>query len=406
MTDKGQTAVFLDVTRLVRRAGLGQLTGIDRVEKAYLEHLCQDQDRNPGFLCRTALGWLVLDRAAGCDLLCWIAGERPPPPAPAFARLLARHRPRPEIEAALRARAGAVLSQRSLLRWFARQPRGSAFLNVGHMNLAPRLLAGIAAAGLRPVVMIHDTIPLDHPDWSGAGAPRRFKAALTATLRHAALILVSTQSTADDIARHAVAIAPAPPLRPVPLGVVVTPPDPAGLPRDLTPGGPYFVALGTIEPRKDHRLLLDVWAGFCATLPAAAIPRLLVVGRIGWGAADVVARLRKAADAGDPVLYLPDLPDAAVSALLAGAAGLLAPSRAEGFGLPAAEAAALGVQVLATDLAATRDVLGDWPTYLPPGAVDVWSRAILAALEVPAAKPPPPLSTWADHFNRIFKLIG
>lgn len=406
MTDKGQAAIFLDVTRLVRRAGRGQLTGIDRVEKAYLEHLCQDQDRTPGFLCKSALGWLVLDRAAGRDLLGWIAGAGVPPPASAFARLLARNRPRPEIEAALRARAGAVLPQPALLRWLARQPRGTTLLNVGHMNLTARLLAGIVAAGLRPVVMVHDTIPLDHPDWSGAGAPQRFRVALAATLAHAALILVPTQSTAEDVARHATGIAPLPPLHPVSLGVVVTPPDPACLPRDLATGAPYFVALGTVEPRKDHRLLLDVWTGFSANLPATAIPRLVVVGGLGWGARDIVARLCAATGAGGAVLYLPDLPDAAVSALLAGAAGLLAPSRAEGFGLPAAEAAALGVPVLATDLAATREVLGDWPTYLPPGAVDVWSRAILAALDIPAAKPPPLLSTWADHFNRIFKLIG
>lgn len=410
MTASGHGTFILDVTRLVRRAGQGQLTGIDRVERAYLTELCgaRDPHHQAVFLCRTALGWLVLDRAAGCDLLSWVAGTALPPTAAPFARLLARNRPRPGIEAALRARAHAVLSDAGLLRWFAGQPSGSVFLNVGHMNLEARLLGGIAAVGVRPVVMIHDTIPLDHPRWSGPAAPQRFGAALRAVLGHAALILVPTHSTANDIARHATGIGPVPPLACVPLGVAVTPLDRSCLPPDLTdPAPPFFVALGTIEPRKDHALLLDVWDGFCASLPATATPRLVVVGRVGWGADAIVGRLHMAIGAGQPILHLPDLPDAQVSALVARAAALLAPSRAEGFGLPAAEAALLGTPVLATDLAATHEVLGDWPTYLPAGATPDWSRAILAAARVRAApRPPPPLLPWAEHFNRIFKIIG
>jgi glycosyltransferase involved in cell wall biosynthesis len=189
---------------------------------------------------------------------------------------------------------------------------------------------------------------------------------------------------------------------------MVTSPDPTGLPPGLTaPTPPFFVALGTIEPRKDHLLLLDVWAGFSANLPAGATPRLVILGRVGWGADAIVARLRMATGAGQPILHLPDLPDAQVSALVAGASALLAPSRAEGFGLPATEAALLGTPVLATDLPATHEVLGDWPTYLPAGATADWSRAILAAARTrPAPRPRPGVPTWAEHFNRIFKIIG
>ncbi|MBS0564363.1 MAG: glycosyltransferase family 4 protein [Proteobacteria bacterium] len=402
MSAEAPGALCLDITRLVQRTDGGPPTGIDRVERAYLAALCAA--RQPvHFLCRTALGWLVLDRAAGQAFLGWIGGA-PLPRTGAVARLIARRRRSPGIEAALRGRAEGVLPERALSGWLRRACGGGVWLSVGHTNLTGGVLGQAAAAGLKVAVMIHDTIPLDHPEWSGPGAPERFRAALGAALRHADLILCPSRSVMAAIARHGAGAGRLPPLRAVPLGVAPAAPDPGLLPPGIDISGRFFVALGTIEPRKDHGLLLDVWRGLCAGLPAARVPRLFICGRPGWADAGLLDRLARTRASGGVVDVHSGLPDGAVGALLVGSAGLLAPSRAEGFGLPAAEAAALGVPVLASDLPVTREVLGDWPTYLPAGMVSDWSRAILS--DSPAPRRPPLLSDWTAHFNCVLNFLG
>ena len=69
-----------------------------------------------------------------------------------------------------------------------------------------------------------------------------------------------------------------------PLGVPVPKPVPQELP--FVPQPPYFLCLGTIEPRKNHLMLLDVWQN----LPAP-VPQLYIVGRRGWSNVAVFDRL-------------------------------------------------------------------------------------------------------------------
>ena len=80
------------------------------------------------------------------------------------------------------------------------------------------------------------------------------------------------------------------------------------------------------------------------------------------------------------------LPDRRVAALLAGARALLFPSFAEGYGLPVAEALALGVPVLCSDLPALREVGGEVPEYLDPLDGAGWRARVLDY----AAGPGPP----------------
>ncbi len=404
MSAEGRVFI-LDITRLVARAGSAPLTGIDRVERAYLREMARRGDGSY-ILTRTALGWLALPGSHGAQVLAWIDGAAPLPPAPLWARFLARSRRTPALEAALRAIAVARLRPQGLGRWIRRvAPTGAVWFSVGHVNLDGATLGQVRAdGGARVVVMIHDTIPLDHHEWSGKGASARFAAALDAASQFSDLILCPSTFAADSVRRHGSLRQP---VLVAPLGIDLAIADHGLLPPGLDLQHPYFVALGTIEPRKNIDLLLRVWEELSATGADKAGPHLHLIGQRGWNRNALFRTLDSAPFMGGTVFEHGALPDAAAVALMQGARGFLAPSRAEGFGIPVVEAACLGLPILATDLAVTREILGDYPTYLPPDDVAAWLSAIRTFPHRTSLRPQDPARfDWTAHFNRVFSNIA
>lgn len=402
MTDR-PAARLLDLTRLVSRQGRGVLTGIDRVELAYLCRFLNDPVPVFG-LVRTVLGFLLLDRA-GLSLMRDMAQGDAPPGAPDLLTRLTRRAPpaRAGAESSLRriarARAAAPLLGRMLRHGL---PQGADIHLVGHSNLTPRVMAAfrqIPAA--RVTVLLHDTIPLDHPEYARPDMPARFRRKLAAVSQGADRVICTTADARSRATVHLAGLGRVPPIVVAPLGVETARPDPTALPPGLPSDAPFLLCLGTIEPRKNHGLLLDLWERMHATLPEAAIPRLVLAGGRGWGNSGVFRRLDSLPFIGRTVLECPGLSDGAVAALMGRARALLFPSLAEGFGLPPAEALALGLPVIATPLAALRETLGDAPTYMQSDDPDGWLAAILSAAGKPSRRDPLPMPTWHDHFNLV-----
>ena len=400
-------ARLLDLTRLVSRLGRGPLTGIDRVEYAYLDHLLQS-DRPLFGLVRTSLGFVLLNRAGCAGLAALVRDDIPLPPADMIGRILHRNNPvRARAEAAVRRLATARAAHPFLARLLRKIPAGSTYLNVGHANLTTRSLHPLRHAGLRIAVMVHDTIPLDHPEFARVGTVEPFARKMAAVSRFADLVIHTTCDARAKTETHLARMGRVPEGVVANLGVPRVLPDAAGLPPGLDLTRPYFVALGTIEPRKNHALLLDIWDHF-GTGPDA--PRLFIIGGRGWANPELFARL-DALPPGHPVKCLSGLPDSAVLAAMNGATALLFPSHAEGFGLPAVEAAAAGVPVITSNLGVIKELLGDYAVYLD--VTDIYSWIETIKTHTNAARrgdtpqnqnrkhKEPPL--WADHFKTVLK---
>lgn len=391
-------ARLLDLTRLAGRASR-VLTGVDRVERAYLRAIVADDV--PGFgLVRTALGFLLLDDRglAAFDGALDSAGWGAPG---LVSRLVRRADPgRAAVEGFLRRHAIGRCTNRGLPGMLARRlPAGTSYVNVGQTTLRPEVMAAVRRIpGARVAVMIHDTIPLDHPEWQRPGTADAF-ARRFALARSTDLVIANSHVVAADCRRHMESAGPKPPVVAVHLGVDLAQPDPAALPPGLDTAGPYFVVLGTIEPRKNHALLLDVWE-----MLGPAPPRLFVVGARGWCNEAVFGRL-DAAPAG--VTELPGLGDGAVAALLQGARALLFPSFAEGFGLPALEAAGRGVPVVCGDLAIWRELLADWPIYAGQDDRYLWVETVraLARPTRPPHRDPVAVPQWPAHFKTVLNMV-
>ncbi len=128
---------------------------------------------------------------------------------------------------------------------------------------------------------------------------------------------------------------------------------------------------GTLQPRKNVRVLLDAFA----RLDPVAVPhRLVLAGPPGWKADDEDGEV--ATGLGDRVRLLGPVDRAHLFPLFAGADVFAFPSRHEGFGIPVLEAMAQGTAVVCADIPALREVAGDAAHFVPPDDLDGWVEAL------------------------------
>jgi len=395
-------ARLLDLTRLVSRLGRGTLTGVDRVELAYLTHLLAGPGTLFG-LVRTALGFVLLD-AAGCRAVALRArGEVDLGQADLLGRLTRRGAPlRARAEADLRKLALARCARPLLARMIRQHlPGRFSYLNVGHANLSDRVMRAMGPA--QKAVLVHDAIPLDYPEYTRAGMAAVFARKLGVVSRWADLVICSSQDAKARIEAHMARVPPV-----VVAGLGVPMPVVGKLPEGLDLTAPYFVTIGTIEPRKNHALLLDVWEQL-----GESAPKLFILGRRGWGNDAVFARLDSAPMMGRTVFEVPRLDDGQVAAVLQNAQALLFPSFAEGFGLPIFEAKALGVPVIASNLAVFHEIIGDYPVYLDPRSSYSWLETIAKNSQADGRRvthrqnllEENGIPTWGDHFKAVLTIV-
>lgn len=377
----------LDVSRLLWRLGGDRLpTGIDRVCQAYLEALA------PRSLALVQWRNLRLVMHAG--------------PSERLFRLLASGARR-----TFRLRL-ALLIVSALLRRAVSAPdvRDRFLLNVGHTGLnAPGLVEWLARSGMKPVYLIHDLIPITHPEYCRAGEDARHAQRMRQALRSAAGIIANSVATREELARFAECERLAmPPTTVAHLGI-----EPLSRASHAAPRRrPYFLCIGTIEGRKNHALLLRVWKSLRRQM-GVGTPELVLVGRRGWMADEVFAELDQQSVESGPngngkVVELSHCDDRELAALIAHCRAVLMPSHIEGYGLPVLEAMMLGAPVIANNLAVYREIAGDVPLLLDVGDDAAWIEAIAAytgdngdrnrQIDALATFSPP---TWQQHIAMV-----
>ena len=138
-------------------------------------------------------------------------------------------------------------------------------------------------------------------------------------------------------------------------------------PLGLEPGK-FFAYAGGISPHKNIDLLVGAYARFAADSPES--PPLVIAGDLeddSYLSAGAGVRRRIAACGVEDRVLLPGfVTDEALACLYAGSTAVILPSLAEGFGLPAVEAAACGAPVVLSDLPAHRETLGDAGLFFNP----------------------------------------
>jgi glycosyltransferase involved in cell wall biosynthesis len=126
---------------------------------------------------------------------------------------------------------------------------------------------------------------------------------------------------------------------------------------------PYFLFVGTLEPRKNLRRLLIAFA--CLPEAVRAANLLVIAGGRGWGGVNVAGYLKELR-LERHVVITGYVGDAQLSTLYAHARFLVMPSLYEGFGLPLVEAMSFGVPVLTSNTSSMPEVAGDAGLLIDP----------------------------------------
>jgi glycosyltransferase involved in cell wall biosynthesis len=207
------------------------------------------------------------------------------------------------------------------------------------------------------VVTVHDLAVLRFPEFFTAWTRLYARTLLRPVLRAATRVLAVSEFTKRDVA----AVAGIPEER---IDVAYNAAD-EGV---FTPAGPaadgeYVLAVGTLEPRKNLRRLIDATAQLGL--------ELRVAGARGWGGVEVE---------GAHVRWLGRPSDEELAVQLRGALCLAYPSLWEGFGIPVLEAMLCGTPVVTSRDSAMEEVAGDAAELVDPADTDSIAAGIERAL--------------------------
>ena len=239
----------------------------------------------------------------------------------------------------------------------------------------------IRLQSLRNYAILHDLIPLTHPNYFMADARRNFDDVFQVLLRADHVFSVSQTSRETLMTLGGV--------QPDRVSVIRNDVDPifretSGPAAEAVRASygivekPYILCVGTIEPRKNHLRMLRA---FMAS-DARATHALVVVGKRGWGAEGFFSELGRIGKEAD-VRILDNVPTEDIPALYGGAAFLVYPSLVEGFGLPILEAMACGCPVLTSDCSSLAEIAGDAALLVDPSSI----QAITAGIDQLASNP-------------------
>jgi glycosyltransferase involved in cell wall biosynthesis len=395
--------IVLDVCHLSLGFWRATPAGVDRVDASFAAHFLSADAPNRKGLLFTPLGPRAIPIAAARRIFEGVqfhwretqrpeedgafAGVRdalvgPPPSQPRRPRKAAISR---SFTRALRVGARAALLHAGAWAQITAIGTNAVYLNVSQYPLSrPTYFRWLRERpDVKPVFMIHDLLPIEYPEFFRADSVERHARRLKVFAEIAAGAIVSTPAVAEALLAHLKGLGRKTlPLlvQPLPVSQVFH------RPREHDEGlaaQPYFIICGTIEPRKNHLLVLNLWREL-ARLFGPATPKLIVAGARGWENENIVDMLDRCPAIRDHVIEASGLSTPSLKRLIDNARAVLMPSFAEGYGLPVAEALTAGTPVLASNLPSLRAMDGSAITWLDPVDGLGWLAAICRLSEAPA----------------------
>ena len=360
MTHK-KSSFILDISRLLLRAGQAVPTCFDRVELAYAEHLFKYYPGKTTFVALSLNGRMKVVPHKMAKFF--------------IENLLDKWRDGNNTKKALQCSYKIKIYLPLMGKNVPKQKEKSFYLLLSHHHLTRKKMIRdfIQSKKMNFIPMLHDIIPIEYPEYSIPKEMKRHQHRMKTIISLADGIIVPTNDVKNSIQKHfPVFYEDRIPIWPVQHGIVEhTSPSSQENERQ-----PYFVYLSTIEPRKNHLMLLHLWRRMVNERGEENTPSLLLIGKRGWENENILDMLERCPALKRVVTEDNQSSDHEVRALIKNANGLLFPSFAEGYGLPLAEAMSLSTPCICSDILALREVGRDIPLYIDPLDTQAWQKAI------------------------------
>ena len=265
-----------------------------------------------------------------------------------------------------------TLRQPYIERWIGPQD----VVHATSPNVVPAVRSG------RLVLTVHDLVWWRYPEGLTRWGRYFHRTGLTIAAREAAAIGADSEATRRDVlARLGPRIDPAK-VHTILLGTTMCrEADPTRIAEVKAAHGitgDYVLAIGTREPRKNHRRLLQAFRAMPQDIRART--QLVVIGAAGWGIDD------EDTQKDERVVWTGYVPEDEMRALLSAATVFAYPSLFEGFGLPILEAMACDVPVVTSDTSSMPEVAGDAALLVDPRSVESVANALTRLLTEPALR--------------------
>lgn len=365
--------VLFDLSRLLRSRNRAFATGVDRIDL----HIGLDLARRFGsdchFLYAGSEGVAILREDTGMSLLNdldarWngasVSRSRLPQQSALTAEIIWRSLTRREQHQVVSEDTTYVVASHS----------GLGKVKGGMQALDPQKT-------MRRIVYIHDIIPMEMPEYQRPETRAAFDRYLQELLDAPTTIAANSMDTErrfqklSDIRKW-----------PIEKSIVLIPrlvgeaeSEAAIRPqvsRYISQAKPFFTIVGTIEPRKNHLLLLNLWRQMAEEHEVP--PHLCIIGKRGWENENVLDMLERCDAIKGLVSEFGDLNDGEVQAMMRASKALLYPSFTEGLGIPLLEAAALGMECIVSDIPVFREIAPEGTVFLDPLDGPGWKREILS----------------------------
>jgi glycosyltransferase involved in cell wall biosynthesis len=228
---------------------------------------------------------------------------------------------------------------------------------------------------------IYDLIPISHPEFC-VPTQHRFMRETLGSLSPGDWVIAISQATKDDLCERTGMD---------PGRVIVTHlaadetlfyecTDPTQIDRARQiygiPEGPYFLALGTLQPRKNVEHVIRCFAALVRQRELKGVS-LVLSGVKGWQYDGIFQSLGESGPLANRVVFTGYVADGDLAALYSGALAFVMPSLAEGFGLPVLEAMQCGTPVITSNTSSLPEVVGGAGILLDPRDPDVLCQSML-----------------------------
>lgn len=264
--------------------------------------------------------------------------------------------------------------------------------------------------GARVVLMMHDLIPLRHPQYCAPLISMVFQEWLKRMLHNVDAVICNSHATMSDLNEYALAAnCPLPPTGYFRLGC-----DPLRQPgahpprREVTEffREPHasFAAVGSFEPRKNYAWLLQTFERLWAK---GHDVRLLIAGHATADGQTLIGKMKRHPEQGHRLLTVFDASDQELEYVYGHSRALVFPSLAEGFGLPLVEARTRGCLVIASNLHVFQELADEGVSLYTQHSMEELQELVIthAAKGCRALVAPMPAFTWQDSVRQCLKIM-